>query len=410
GGQTRKERKALFKKLEDGCKIVVTNPETLTTKSVKNELKKYRVSLFVVDEAHTIVQWGKSFRPAFSELGNISKELNAVQVLAFTATAGEETLKEIKRILNIEEAEGNSNVIEGDADRENIFYKVYPAYSRDEALLRLIKSLTEKEKPAIVFCRKRLETLLLCQTVHKNVRDVPVRYYHAGLSRTERENLEKWFLKSRDGILFATSAYGMGVDKSNIRTVIHYNLPSTAQEYLQESGRAGRDGKSSTAWVIVTEKEKREENKNDLLSVFTADMCRRQALLSALGQKKEECSGCDWCSANVIKKPELNKTALKMIRRRPLRFDPSVAASVLCAEKNAVMLERPGRTDSMWGMEKDMDQELIEQAFSEMPELSYIQEGPFKRLYCKDKKVAVICAYVLSVIEKIRSTLLLYKR
>lgn len=406
GGQTNKDRRALFGKLKNGYKIVVTNPETLKNPKVLNELKEYRVSLFVVDEAHTIVQWGKTFRPVFSELGEMAESLGAAQVLAFTATAGEETLKEIRRVLRISE---ESNTVVGDVDRENIFYSTYPTYDRDEGALRLIRSFKKEQRPAIVFCNTRMETVLLCHLVHRNVRTVPMRYYHAGLERAEREKLEKWFLKSRDGILFCTSAYGMGVDKSNIRTVVHYRRPATVQEYLQESGRAGRDGRASKAYVIVTEREKLKEDKDELLKVFTEDRCRRRSLLTLLGQKKNECSGCDWCSAQVIRKPELANTALKMIRKRPFRFDPAKAASILCEEKNPAMLESQGRIDSMWGKEKENDQDLVERAFLKMPELKYVQEGDFKRLYY-DKGVSKAVAVVLSMIVKLHSRLVLLNR
>ncbi len=407
GGQTNKERRALFEKLRNGCRLVVTNPETLRTETVLKELEKFRVSLFVVDEAHTIAQWGKTFRPAFSELGEMAKKLSASQILAFTATAGEETLKEIRKVLCM----GKECItIEGDADRENIFYSSYPVYDREEGILRLIRSLAKEQLPAIVFCRTRVETVILCHLIHRNIRDLDVRYYHAGLGRTEREKLERWFLESRDGILFATSAYGMGVDKSNIRTVIHYKRPSTVQEYLQESGRAGRDGRASKAYVIISERERLLAEKDQLLSVFTEERCRRRALLFLLGQKKSECSGCDWCSEKVIEKPKLADTAMKMIKKRPFRFDPATAASVLCAEKNPVMLEWPGRTDSMWGLEKENDQELVENSFLKMPELSYVEQGYFKRLYYNKSRVLRIIAVFLTVIVKVRGRLLSYRK
>ncbi|MCR4676913.1 MAG: RecQ family ATP-dependent DNA helicase [Sphaerochaetaceae bacterium] len=409
GGQSREERKRIFRKIEEGCKVIVTNPETLKSKGIIEFLKKFKVSLFTVDEAHTIVSWGEEFRPAFLELGKVAVELGASQVLAFTATADRKTIERIREVLLIDGAdEIAGSLVEADSDRENVFYSVYPAYSREEGLLRLVKSLGKEDFPALVFCRERLETGKLCQLVLRNVRGIKASYYHAGLTKAERERIEAWFLKSTDGILFATCAYGMGVDKSNIRTVIHYRLPATVSEYLQESGRAGRDGRWAQARVIVTEKEKLE-SKNELVKIFSSDGCRRSALLRGLGQKKEECSGCDWCSASVITKPLIAPVALRMIGRRPFVLDPSMAAAILCADRDVNILSKPGRTDPYWGLEKENDQDLVEKVFLNMPELGRVDSGPFIRLFDRRKPILRFVSNIMKLTLKVKGLLLRYR-
>ncbi len=327
GGQTKTQRQKIWDKLDKSrdtgidtakTKIVMTTPETLLQPRVINKLKQYKISLLVVDEAHVIKQWGKDFRPHYANLKKATTSLMPKQVLAFTATASKNTIETINRHL----FPSRPLIIQGDIDRENIIYSAYPALDLNHAATDIIENC---QKPAIIFCRTRHETHQLCYEITRDLykraqkehpKNTPktlsqIRYYHAGLSRHERETLEKWFAGTKDGVLVTTCAFGMGVDVKSIRTVIHHRMPNTFEEYLQESGRAGRDGKTSFAWVI-REPETKHQNKEilpaqensapTLKEVFEQNKCRRQGLLKGMEQEKHECTGCDVCLGKVIQK------------------------------------------------------------------------------------------------------------
>ncbi len=360
GGQSREERRRCFEKLREGTKIVVTTPESLQGNWVLSQLRKFHISLFVIDEAHVISQWGKDFRPAYLGLTSVILRLLPHQILAFTATASKKTISDISTCLFT----SRPLVVKGDADRPNIIYRTYPSLGRNQGVLDLARTC---KKPAIVFCRTRADTKVLCLQVKMESPELNVRYYHAGLSREERVHLESWFMESRDGILFATSAFGLGLDKRDVRTVIHHSLPDNIEEYLQESGRAGRDGELATAWVVVTKGDMDAEKPySPLLHIFTSDRCRRMALLQALGQSKDECTGCDVCLGNVARTMNGDRAFRTLIRMYPFRFDSTRASFLLCGSRNMHICDLKAIFNPFFGQIKDWNPKSLIRAIDSL--------------------------------------------
>ena len=305
GGQSQEEREENFNLLENGAKIIIANPEVLSNKKLLERLKTYNISHIAIDEAHCVSEWGDSFRPSYLELGKILKELNVPVVTAFTATASPEVLERISDLL----FEGKAHIVRSESDRQNIHYYVKKIACKKTAVLTLIKN---EAKPMIIFCGTRSRCEDLSAEINMVYGKNYSRFYHAGLERKEKTKIEEWFFSQKDAVLCATCAYGMGVDKKDIKTVIHFDPPETAEAYIQEAGRGGRDGSISNAILLWNEEDsikfeqfKKGSRKAAMKEFAESDKCRRQTLLDALGAEEAFCSGCDICdSKKMIKKKE----------------------------------------------------------------------------------------------------------
>ncbi len=409
GGQTKEQRKEIWEKIDNGVKIVMTTPESLLQKRVLYRLRKYRTSLLVIDEAHVIAQWGQNFRPQYFNLKKAVLELMPKQVLGFTATASELTMKLIWRQL----FPSRPLVVRGDADRENIVYAVYPTWDRTQAVVDILRVC---EKPAIVFCRTRHETQQVCYDSLRDLRDlkIPIKFYHAGLTKLERETLEKWFSSSVNGVLITTCAFGMGIDVRSIRTVIHHGLPATVEEYLQESGRAGRDGKLSVAWVIKLTGQ--VQDNNPVSTVFDGATCRRHALLSVLGQSKTNCAGCDVCLGNVQKVANGTEIFEKLAGRFPFSFTIENAAQLVVGTENIGTVDYGGRLNPFYGVMKDWNCRRLKLAIryacdkkiAKIGYVEFINKG--KLLYRTDISLYNFIAHILRSLNNGYSWIIRKKR
>lgn len=332
GGQTKEQRKAIWKKLADKkATVVITNAECMLNASVIANLSLHPISLLVVDEAHTVVQWGGSFRPSYRSLGSVIAYLSIKQILAFTATADEAITSQLQMMLFLGK---KPHTVRGSADRENIAYHVQETLSKRHSLSMLLKD--SRARPAVVFCQTRGECELAAKDFANTHRHIPARYYHAGLATGSRVMLEAWFASSDDAVLFSTNAFGMGVDKKNIRTVIHRTLPKDVTSFLQESGRAGRDGYSAHSFVLVGEEDKRRAaadsfSSASLYTIFTSKKtCFRESLLLLLGETISGCSGCDVCNETLSDLPDGMRQIVQTVQRRPFTYTPGALARLLC--------------------------------------------------------------------------------
>lgn len=316
GKISRRDKLALLENAKQKkVRVILTNPESILVPYILKQLREIPCSHLVIDEAHCISEWGVSFRPAYRELGTIPKEVPFRSVSAFTATASEAIVADIKSVLFNNEA---VHIIRGNPDRENIHYRVCPTLSVSQAIID-ITTRHLMQTPLIVFCPTRAKTMQYAQLIRYYTGNSEVFFYHAGLTAQEKERIEKWFFESPSGILCATCAYGMGMDKSNIRSVVHTALPPTIESYLQESGRGGRDG--DQAWAMLcyspaTIHSAQAKNADNPLLPYITDhtTCRRALLLHTLGMENVRCNGCDVCDGERMGLSSRDRCALRYIR------------------------------------------------------------------------------------------------
>jgi len=240
GGLDASQKQRILNDFANGRSLfLLATPEAIESPTVCSHLLKNPPDCLVVDEAHLISQWGKDFRPAYGRIGEIALSMGARSIAAFSATVGPAVKKDIEQFLF-----GNQpyTTETGDMNRSNIRYVVYRSFHA-ELSLRSLCRVKACQRPIIIFCARREQAEYTARQLIRSLGDKQIRFYHAGLSSAEKRHIETWFQASDDGILSTTCAYGMGVDKKNVRTVIHLELPSSVEAFLQESGRAGRDKK-----------------------------------------------------------------------------------------------------------------------------------------------------------------------
>ncbi len=287
GGQTAEEREACFHQIANGTKLIIANPEVLQSAALTERLARCRIAHVAIDEAHCVSEWGDSFRPSYLALGGIIKKLHVPVVTAFTATASPRVLSRMSELI----FDGSAYILRGKGDRPNIRYHVINCYDKKKEALRL--SLTA-EKPLLIFCGTRSKAENMARELALYYGEDAVRFYHAGLTRQEKSNIERWFYPKTDGILCATVAFGMGVDKKDIRTVIHLEASNTVEAYVQEAGRAGRDHGPANAYLLWSFTD--SQTASPFARRYAeSKTCRRQLLLDELGAEKTVCSGCDIC-------------------------------------------------------------------------------------------------------------------
>ncbi|MCH5295769.1 MAG: ATP-dependent DNA helicase RecQ [Treponema sp.] len=295
GGQSEEEREENFRSIRDGARIILANPEVLQSGALLERLCGCGIRHIAVDEAHCVSEWGDSFRPAYLALGSVIRSLGAPVVTAFTATASPGVLSRVSEVL----FGGSAHIVRGESDRPNIHYNVVNAWAKKRAVFKLA---VRCRKPLIVFCGTRDKAEDMARELSAYCGSGKVRFYHAGLERSEKSSVESWFHSNGDAILCATCAYGMGVDKKDIRTVLHYEPSPTVESYVQEAGRGGRDGDTARAILVWSWEDtvrsfrhpagSRERQMGDFARSVS---CRRQVLLDALGGESAYCGGCDVC-------------------------------------------------------------------------------------------------------------------
>ncbi|WBU37428.1 DNA helicase RecQ [Homoserinibacter sp. YIM 151385] len=347
------ERRLVEQELQAGeIDILYLAPERLKLESTLSLLDRVDVSVFAIDEAHCVSQWGHDFRPDYLALSVLHERWPAVPRIALTATATEATRHEIAQRLEL----GDAEWFVSSFDRPNIQYRIESKAQPLQQLLRLVR--TEHPGDAgIVYClsRKSVE-----KTADALVAEgIPALPYHAGLDAGIRRRNQARFLREEGIVMVATIAFGMGIDKPDVRFVAHLDLPKSVEGYYQETGRAGRDGLPSTAWLayglqdVVQQRRMIDESEGDLahrrrlsshldamLALCETVECRRVQLLGYFGQPSIACGNCDTCLAppeawdGTVPAQKLLSTIVRLDRERNQRFGAGHLIDILLGRDN----------------------------------------------------------------------------
>ena len=357
------ERRAVEAALLAGeVDLLYMAPERVTVPSTAELLDRIRVSLFAIDEAHCVSQWGHDFRPDYLALSLLHERWPSIPRIALTATATAETAAEIVQRLDL----GQARRFVASFDRPNIQYRIEPKNQPVQQLLQLIR--TEHPGDAgIVYCLSRasVEKTAIALAEH-GIAALP---YHAGLDAATRSNHQSRFLREDGIVMVATIAFGMGIDKPDVRFVAHLDLPKSVEGYYQETGRAGRDGLPSTAWLayglqdVVQQRQMIDRSEGNaaykrrmsqlldaMLALCETVECRRVQLLAYFGQTSTACGNCDTCLSppesidGTVPAQKLLSTVVRLQRERNQKFGAGQLIDILLG-KRTPRVEQLGHAD-----------------------------------------------------------------
>ena len=370
-------------------KIVYVAPERLNTDSFINLVKDIRISLVAVDEAHCISQWGHDFRPSYLEIPRFINSLKQrPAVAAFTATATKEIIKEIKRLIGLR----NPIEVTTGFDRPNLYYQVLKVSNKSKFLIEYLNE-NFKTESGIVYCatRKSVESLVKIL----NDKGFSAVGYHGGMNSEERQNNQDEFILGNKRLIVATNAFGMGIDKPDVRFVIHYNMPKNMEAYYQEAGRAGRDGEKSdcillySASDIVKQKlmiqnddidPKRQEmlykNLQYLVNYCNTNDCLRNQILNYFDEDfaSDKCKNCSNCidSSEMVDITLEAQKILSCIYRVNQRYGANMVIQVLRGSKNKKVLEARLDNVSTYGIMKEYSDSAISEIIMTLVSSGYI--------------------------------------
>ena len=380
--QEEADKEAIFQKIDNKeIKLLYVAPESLQV--VDRFLVDGKVSLIAIDEAHCISSWGHDFRPAYTQLGYLKNRFPSTPVLALTATADKATRNDICKQLNIPKAKKHI----ASFDRKNLSLEVKPGIKRFEQITDFLRN--RKNESGIIYCLSRKTTEEIAAKL--KAKGFRAAAYHAGIDHLERSEIQDDFINDEKEIICATVAFGMGIDKSNIRWVIHYNMPKNLEGYYQEIGRAGRDGLASEtllfhSYADVVQLQKFAANsKNEEVQLAKLDRmkqyseafsCRRKILLGYFGEYLEEdCGNCDICRnpPKFFDGTVIAQKALSCIFRLKAQQPISGVIDVLRGSQNEVIRRHNYQELSTYGIGKDISWNHWQQYIIQLINLGYIE-------------------------------------
>lgn len=373
------EQKEIENELLKGhIKLLYISPERMMLSRFQSVLKRCEVHLFAIDEAHCVSQWGHDFRPEYSKLGILSELFPGVPTLALTATAGEATRKDIISSLGLKKPK----VFIASFDRPNISYSIQKKTKKVENYQRLLCFINDNYSgdSGIVYCLSRKKTEDTAKFLKQN--GVKAYAYHAGMNSAKRAVIQDRFLKKKSIVIVATIAFGMGIDKADVRFVAHMDLPKCIESYYQETGRAGRDGLPSMAWMLYGKQEvvmlkrmmnkgrislKRKKVNNEkldaMLGLSESIRCRREIILNYFNDPYSgPCMNCDSCIDPVVVNDKINATheavlALQCLHETKQKHDITYMINVLIGFADGVIRGNSHHELSCFNQGQNINQE-----------------------------------------------------
>ncbi|WP_167617491.1 DNA helicase RecQ [Maribellus sediminis] len=357
-------------------KLLYVAPESLTKEENIDFLKQIKISFYAIDEAHCISEWGHDFRPEYRRIKPIVEEIGQSPIVALTATATAKVQHDIQKNLGILGAQ----VFKASFNRENLYYEVRPKVKTATQIIKFIKQ--NEGKSGIIYCLSRKKVEELAETLQVNgIKALP---YHAGMDAATRSGNQDKFLMEEVDVIVATIAFGMGIDKPDVRFVIHFDIPKSLEGYYQETGRAGRDGGEGKCITFysykdiqklekfmhgkpVAEQEIGKQLLLDTVSYAESAICRRVILLHYFGEKYEpdNCGNCDNClnpKEQIEAKDEI-VTALKAILEVNEKYKGDHIANILIGNKTAAIKSFKHYTLESFGTGKDHDERFWNAVF-----------------------------------------------
>jgi ATP-dependent DNA helicase RecQ len=369
--RSRVERAYLAGELD----LLYVAPERLSSEATKRFLAGGTIALFAIDEAHCVSQWGHDFRPAYLALSELADRWPDVPRIALTATATEATHKEITARLKLERAEH----FVASFDRPNIQYRIVAKNEVRKQLVDFIRS-EEAGCAGIVYALSRNTVEKTAEMLREN--GIDALPYHAGLDALTRARTQAKFLRDDGVVIVATIAFGMGIDKPDVRFVAHIDLPKSVEGYYQETGRAGRDGLPSTAWLAyglqdvvqlrrmidssegdLAHRRKMSAHLDAMLALCETVQCRRVNLLSYFGQPSQPCGNCDTCLAppeswdGTVPAQKFLSTVVRLQRERGQRFGAGHLIDILRGKRTPRVEQHGHASLSTWGIGEDLSEQ-----------------------------------------------------
>ncbi|MEU4744083.1 DNA helicase RecQ [Actinosynnema sp. NPDC023658] len=349
-------------------------PERLRTEQTTRLLERGKIALFAIDEAHCVSQWGHDFRPEYLALSHLHERWPEVPRIALTATATPATHAEIAERLNL----GGAKHFVASFDRPNIQYRIVPKNEPKKQLLELLRT-EHKGDAGIVYCLSRNSVEKTAEFLTGN--GIPALPYHAGLEAGTRARNQSRFLREDGLVMVATIAFGMGIDKPDVRFVAHLDLPKSVEGYYQETGRAGRDGLPSTAWLayglqdVVQQRKMIDDSEGDqqhrrklmahldaMLALCETVECRRVRLLEYFGQTGTPCGNCDTCLAppetwdGTVAAQKVLSTVVRLRNERRQKFGAGQTIDILLGRKTAKVIQHDHDQLKVFGIGTELNE------------------------------------------------------